>query len=172
MLFVWLSLQFDHCEGWCFSKHWPLAEQPCWATAVMRAPILREVYRRGGGVRVCKWGGKMFILFRGSLLAARKILKYGILRMARNASKIFMASIRKNFLFNNNDPLVGFWIQTISLRVTKQGQFYQLMNSATKNVMQNCYSVALESIHSLQIKKNQFEINTTLRTSEPKLSKK
>ena len=53
----------------------------------------------------------MYILLRGSVKAAtmaRKMLRYGILRMARNASKIFMASIRKNILFNNNDPLVGF----------------------------------------------------------------
>ena len=44
-------------------------------------------------------------LLRGSvkaitLVAAKNILRYGIPRMARNASKIFMASIRKNFLFN------------------------------------------------------------------------
>ena len=37
-----------------------------------------------------------------------KILKYGILRMERNSSKISMTSTRKNFLLNNNNPLVEF----------------------------------------------------------------
>ena len=49
----------------------------------------------------------MFILLRGSekaatMLDGEKILRFCILRMA------FMASIRKNFHFNDNDPLVGF----------------------------------------------------------------
>ena len=54
----------------------------------------------------------MFILLKDLVRAAyfslENFLRYDILRMARNAYKIFIALTRKNFIFKINDPLVGF----------------------------------------------------------------